>query len=193
MRVLLRNPRPSINRVLDIVDENDDTVRIKGTVTAVESEDGALTRSGESYARTTFYTLYKAIRVQNGQTDVLVLFNRKTDLAFSIGDEVWLAGTYKSPDRFLAYAAISPRTQSYADLTKSSLIQLGVYILMALAVTVSGLLMGYTIVGITVSYVGLTLLSTGFCILFVCGRFSNVRSSRANTRDWKRISELFNR
>jgi len=184
-----------IERVLNRLDNPEYSYTCeKGRVVSLDSRD--FTQYSEHSG--TIETLHRAVSMNNGQTDTLVLFNREVSLPMNIGDELWVVGEREGAGRLHAVAAVIPSLQIYANLTTDSsfLRSTKMYVLISVLVGLAGYIISLIptqlFLGIGVMYLSMILLTTGLCLKLVCGS-SGVRGKRASTAEWYMIERAFER
>jgi len=185
-----------LERVLNRVDDPEYSyTREMGRVVSMDSKD-----IGNTQGR--IETMHRAVRVDNGQSQTLVLFNRQVVMPLNIGDELWAVGKREPAGRFRAMAVVVPSLQMYADLTTESgfLGSIKLHVLISVMIGLVGYVL-YTqveswhhlsqyILGLVLMALSFLLLTTGLCIKLVYG-ISEVRGSRVSASDWFMIEKVF--
>ena len=187
-----------LERVLNRVDDPEYSyTREMGRVVSMDSKD-----IGNTQGR--IETMHRAVRVDNGQSQTLVLFNRQVVMPLNIGDELWAVGRREPAGRFRALAVVVPSLQMYADLTTESdlLGSIKLHVLISVMIGLVGYVLyaqveswhhlSQYILGLVLMALSFILLTTGLCMKLVCG-ISEVRGSRVSASEWFMIEKVFGR
>jgi len=187
-----------LERVLNRVDDPEYSyTREMGRVVSMDSKD-----IGNTQGR--IETMHRAVRVDNGQSQTLVLFNRQVVMPLNIGDELWAVGKREPAGRFRAMAVVVPSLQMYADLTTESgfLGSIKLHVLISVMIGLVGYVLyaqveswhhfSQYILGLVLMALSFILLTTGLCMKLVSGN-SVVIGSRVSASDWFMIEKVFGR
>ena len=190
-----------LERVLNRVDDPEYSyTREMGRVVSMDSKD--IAHVGNTQDR--IETMHRAVRVDNGQSQTLVLFNREVVMPLNIGDELWAVGKREPAGRFRAMAVVVPSLQMYADLTTESgfLGSIKLHVLISVIIGLVGYVLSAQVgswhhlsqylLGLVLMALSFLLLTTGLCMKLVCG-ISEVRGSRVSASDWFMIEKVFGR
>ncbi len=177
---------PKIERVLNRLDDPEYSyTREMGRVVSIDGTDPVYVGNSSGAIE----TVQRAVQLDNGQTQTLVIFNSEARLPFSVGDELWAVGRREGAGRLRAMAVVVPSLQIYTDLTmendnfKSELMFLIISILMtAVGILIPSLIFLFP--------VGLTLFPLALCCVL---SGSAVESRRVSASEWHRIEMAFGR
>ena len=190
-----------LERVLNRVDDPEYSyTREMGRVVSMDSKD--IAHVGNTQGR--IETMHRAVRVDNGQSQTLVLFNREVVMPLNMDDDLWVLGRHEAAGRFRAMAVVVPSLQMYADLTSESgfLGSIKLHVLISVIIGLVGYVLSTLagpwylssqyFLGLGLMALSILLLTTGLCLKLVCG-ISKVRGSRVSASEWYMIENVFGR
>ncbi len=175
-----------IERVLNRLDDPEYSYeRVRGRVVSIDGTGTVYLGNSSG----TIKTVQRAVQLDNGQTQTLVIFNREASLPFRVGDELWAVGRREGAGRFRAMAVVVPSLQIYTDLTKENdnFKNELMFLIISILTTAVGILIPSLIflfpVGLTLSPLALCCVLSG----------SAVESGRVSASEWHRIERTFGR
>ncbi len=177
---------PKIERVLNRLDDPEYSyTREMGRVVSIDGTDPVYVGNSSGAIE----TVQRAVQLDNGQTQTLVIFNSEARLPFSVGDELWAVGRREGAGRLRAMAVVVPSLQIYADLTKENdnLKAELMFLIASVLTTAVGFVLIRSLMAVLFP-VGLTLSVLALCC--VLGG-SGVKSRRVSASEWHRIERAF--
>ena len=177
-----------IERVLNRLEDPECSYeRERGRVVSIDGTETVYVGNSSG----TIKTVQRAVQLDNGQTQTLVIFNREASLPFGVGDELWAVGRREGAGRLRAMAVVVPSLQIYADLTKENdnLKTELLFLIISVLTTAVGFVLSSSLMAVLFP-VGLTLSVLALCC--VLGG-SGVESRRVSASEWHRIVMAFGR